>query len=204
MIHRLSRILNHMPSVTSRPPIDISHLTHRLKNEGMEGITVVYKRYRDEFLGFAQKYVPKASRELLLSVWHDTMISFYEILMANRFDPQRSSLKTFLFSIGKHKLMKAVKKEARSSFVPLEESRFLDEAIVSNPYERELTERESNLKRALQKMGEKCRQLLRLTYYHQYSSEAIQEEMSYTNANVVYSHKSRCLKQLRGIMMENV
>jgi DNA-directed RNA polymerase specialized sigma24 family protein len=86
--------------------IDVSAMVNRLRSDGMEAIAEVYKLYRNEFLGFCQKYFPHVPRDIILQAWHDTMVAFYEICLANKYDPGRSSLKTFLFSIGKNQLIK--------------------------------------------------------------------------------------------------
>lgn len=182
--------------------IDVPDLIRRCRTEGMEAITEVYKRYRNEFLSFARQYNSAAPRETLLNAWHDAVIDFYEIALAGRYDPQKSSLKTFLFSIGKYKLLNQLKKEGKNQFLSIEENDFLQNPDFSFLKREQLAEKEQLIKKGLDMLGEKCRELLILIYYRQYSSEAVQIAMNYGNANVVYSHKSRCLKQLKAILQK--
>ena len=182
--------------------IDTEKLVIRLRNEGMEAITEVYKLYRNEFLGFSQKYFPGVSKDALLHAWHDAMIAFYEICLANKYDPQKCSLKTFLFSIGKNKLLKVLKKDSRANFISMEEADIYRDTEVLIEELDSVNEEEGKIRKALEKLGQKCRRLIQLVYYHQYKAEAVQREMDYNSPKVVYSHKSRCLKQLKEIMEE--
>jgi RNA polymerase sigma-70 factor (ECF subfamily) len=69
-------------------------------------------------------------------------------------------------------------------------------------YEFSLNESEVLVRNALLKIGEKCRQLLQLFFYQNYNIQEIMEKMGYKNENVVSSHKSRCVKQLKEILKE--
>mgnify|MGYP000671846973 CR=1 FL=1 len=175
--------------------INVSDLIRRLREEGMEAIVEVYELYRNDFLHFGKKY--GASREILLSAWHDAVIAFYEIALADRYDPEKSNLKTYLFTIAKYKVLDALKKEGK--VVDLEKVDVTITPISPFLEEENLTTQAHLLQTALHQLGEKCREILVLTYYHQYAAEAIQQRMNYDNANVVYSHKSRCLKQLKAV-----
>lgn len=179
--------------------IDIVLLKERLRSEGMEAIIVVYKRYRDEFLGFGKKY--SADKTLVLEAWHDAIINFYEILLADKYDATKSSLKTFLFTIGKYKLINKLKQKGKSiPTVGLEEHLMDKEFRTGDIFDESTSQKQvQQMQEALAKLGEKCRNLLLLVYYHEYCVEAIQQQMKYKNEQVVYSHKSRCLKQLRDI-----
>ena len=77
----------------------------------------------------------------------------------------------------------------------------LEHQIVQQ-FEFELDETEVLVRDALLKIGEKCRQLLMLFFYHHFSILDIKEKMSYKNENVVSSHKSRCIKQMKEILKE--
>lgn len=182
--------------------IDVQGLLHRCRTEGMEAITEVYKLYREEFLHFARRHASNASRELVLDAWHDAVIDFYEIALAGKYDPEKSGLKTFLFAIGKYKLFNLLKKNDRVQLAPFEENEFKNRPEFVWLQQEHLTEQEELIKKALSQLGEKCRELLVLVYYHQYSSDAVKTAMNYGNTNVVHSHKSRCLKQLKSILEE--
>lgn len=167
----------------------------RCKSEGMEVVVEVYKLYRPDFLSFAKKY--SQDRALLISVWHDAVIAFYQQALIGRYDEQKSAIKTYLFTIAKYKLFNELKKQKPT--LALEDFDAPTEGDFSFLRQEALNEQARIMQKALQQLGEKCQQILTLFYYHEYSSEAIQFRMGYDNVNVVHSHKSRCLKQLRKI-----
>ena len=53
-----------------------------------------------------------------------------------------------------------------------------------------------DVEKAMAKLDENSRTLLKLFYYKNYCMEAIAREMNYKNTNVVKSQKYRCLKKL--------
>ena len=171
-------------------------LQNRFRKEGMKAVVALYKQYRNEFCQFGQRYC--SSKELVLESWHDAVLDFYEIVLAGKFDAKKSGVKTFLFTIGKYKLFTKLKKEHRNQIVILEkDSNFSLIDNWSNNQQEHSTEQAEQLQKALKKLGERCQQLLTLFYYHDYSVEAIIQNMGYKNKEVVYSHKSRCIRQLK-------
>lgn len=177
--------------------IDINALLYRCQTVGMEAIVEIYELYRDEFLHYSKQFTP--NRELTLNAYHDAVIIFYEKLINKKFQIEKSHPKTYLFAIARYKLFDALKKQ--STIITLEDLE-LTEAVVSDFSESEPTENDRLLQKALQQLGKKCREILTLFYYHEYSPKAIMERMNYDNINVVYSHKSRCLKQLKQIFLD--
>ena len=59
------------------------------------------------------------------------------------------------------------------------------------------------LQDAFDKLGERCKEVLKLFYYDENKLEEIQEKLGYSNKDVLKSQKSRCLKQLKDIIKNN-
>jgi DNA-directed RNA polymerase specialized sigma24 family protein len=55
-------------------------------------------------------------------------------------------------------------------------------------------EEKIQLENALGQLGEQCRKLLVLCYFHNYSTEALQHEFDYSSVDVVRTKKYRCIK----------
>jgi len=130
------------------------------------------------------------------------IIAFYENVRSGKLKVLTSSVKTYLFSIGKYNILNQLK--ARRRLIPTEEI-FTEVDLESNQYfkEIELTHRQVLIEQAFQQLGQACRELLMLFYYHQYSIKNIQEEMNYNNENTVKATKSRCMKSLRSFLDKN-
>lgn len=171
-----------------------------LRSEGSNGLKQFYESYRNDFMAFARKYT--SAEEDVLDVYQDTVIAFYENVSREKIKTLRSSLKTYLFSIGKYKLIDHLKRKGKT--ISSDDPEYSRELIDDSVEEKiQLNEQQTQLKQALNQLGEQCRDLLLLFYYRRYSIDAIREEMNYKNDNVVKAHKSRCMKKLRTLFKEN-
>ncbi len=58
-------------------------------------------------------------------------------------------------------------------------------------------ERKQLLVTLIAQLGEPCKELLSLFYFHNFSMESIAERLGYKNDKVAKSQKARCLKELK-------
>jgi RNA polymerase sigma factor (sigma-70 family) len=172
-------------------------LLQALQTAGSQALEQLYVSYREEFIAFARKY--KADEEDILDVYQDAIIAFFENIQSGKFSILSSTIKTYLFSIGKYKLIDKLKQNGKKTRTELLEN--IEEPIQNNFEEQlTLTDLQKQLKDAINELGEQCKKLLILFYYRQYSIDSIKNEMAYKNENVVKAHKSRCMKSLRTII----
>ncbi len=168
-----------------------------IKSGNGKALEALYRHYRDDFLAFAQRY--GASQEDLLDVYQDAIIVLFENVKSGKITELSSSVKTYLFSIGKYKLIDRLRQKGRNmSTEDIGQLEGLGENVMEE--QLELTHRQQQLRRAINILGGQCKTLLLLFYYRRYSIEAIRQEMDYKNDNVVKAHKSRCMKSLRKII----
>ena len=160
-----------------------------LHTDGKKGILLLYQCYKRNFLSFARRF--SSDQELLVEAYHEGVLGFYDMFLANKYDAARGQIKTLVFQIGKNHLINRLNRENR-------EKNKIDNMPVGHSEEE--VDFVSSAKRLMGSLGDKCRELLTLFYYHNYAIEAIMHRMEYKNENVVKSHKSRCLKQLRKSM----
>lgn len=172
-------------------------LLNSIQEEGMSALENVYRDYREEFLHFARRF--GLSDEECLDAYQDVMIAFYENVMEGKLTVLTSSLKTYLFSIGKYNLLNQLKIKKR---IAPTEAIYPEIEIADNQYfeKIELNHRQQIIEKAFRQLGEQCRELLTLFYYHRYSIENIKNTMSYSNENTVKASKSRCMKSLKTIL----
>ena len=173
---------------------DIRHADDRTLQE-------LYNQYRKEFSMWAIKHY-KIDEETAGDIYQQTFIAFYYNVRDGKLTELSSSIKTYLFSIGKNLLRDHFKKTARfvePSDYNLEGSE-VDNSIMDNYERTEMTEAVSVL---LHQIGEPCKTVLELYYFHNYSMESIATELNYKTEQIAAKRKFICLQQIRSMMEEN-
>lgn len=168
-----------------------------LQNGDTTTLDVIYLQYKSGFLAFAQRY--PITTEVALDIYHDSMIALYENMVKGKLNGLKSSIKTYLYAIGKYKIFAYLKSN------PQQEEPLGDELTEEMTlFEIDTTEeRLKLLQRAYLQLGPKCQQVLHLFYYKGLKLDDIQRQMSYESKDTVKSQKSRCLKQLKQIIQAN-
>lgn len=158
-----------------------------------------YEQHRAAFILFASRYGLEEAD--VLDAYQDAVIALYEQVVEGRLKELSSSIKTYLFAIGKNKLVDRLRAKGRElkQLDPVE----IDQVGLEEWEEKiELSHRQLKVKAALDQLGGPCQQLLLLFYYQRYSIEAIRLEMGYHTDNVVKANKSRCMKKLRTLIKD--
>lgn len=172
-------------------------LLRNIRRKGMVAVEPVYVEHRDTFVRYAARF--GLSQAACLDVYQDAIIAFYENVQAGKLTKLTSSVKTYLFSVGKYLILNRLKAEQKTipssvlEFGAVEADVYAFEEIV-------LTDRQQQLRRALEELGGQCKELITLFYYHRYSIKSIQQEMNYSNENTVKAAKSRCMKKLKELV----
>ncbi|WP_235298607.1 RNA polymerase sigma factor [Portibacter marinus] len=174
----------------------LEEFKNSLDQIGLKALDKVYLTYKEEFLLFSKRY--DISQEDAHDVYQDTIMAFYENVRTGRLNKLTSSIKTYLFSIGKYSIYNRLKKNSKTITLDKAHLENLDlEAIDSNI---QPNEKLVQMERAMDQLGDRCKKILILFYYHSYSIEALMHELDYKNENVVRSHKSRCLRSLKELI----
>ncbi len=110
-----------------------------------------------------------------------------------------SSIKTYLFSIGKYKIYEHLRAQSKLNLVDdiLYEFDVVEELNIE---EEHLTERQILIKENFKKLGNQCQLILELFYLKGQTLKDIKIIENYENTDVVKSQKSRCLRKLRTLM----
>jgi len=111
-----------------------------------------------------------------------------------------SSLKTYLFSIGKN-LFRERFRDKHNKLVNFDDV-VNTKAIQQNVDTKILDDyqdahKKEVVRHLLKQIGNPCKQLLELMFIQGYSAEAVVYEMGYSDERVVRKRKSLCLKKLR-------
>jgi len=140
------------------------------------------------------------------SAYSDAVLSAIHNIVAGKFDGS-STLKTYLFRIFSNKCIDLVRKNSinkatvnHSSQAPELLGQLPDKAksAIESLIHRNKME---ILRENLQKLGEKCRELL-LLFEDGFSDREIALAMAYNNAAVVKTTRLRCIEQLRELMQQ--
>lgn len=160
----------------------------------------LYQKYRDEFLLWASKNY-QCDNDQAAEVYQQCFITLYYNVKEGKLKALRSSLKTYLFAIGKN-LLRDQFKVARRRQQILEisvDTSGIDNSILDK-YER------SNMKevvrKLLQQIGEPCKTVLELFYFREFALDAIARHMQYKSQQIAAKRKFICLRQMRTLMLE--
>lgn len=154
----------------------------------------VYLEHKEGFLAFAQKY--NLPQDTLNDVYQDAFVALVENAVKGKIDHLKVQIKTYLFAIGKYMIYSRMKTKTftLSGLEGWDETHIIEEID-------EKDEKLQLMERALKSLGERCYHILNLFYYQEKSLDEILLESSYQSKDVLKSQKSRCIKQLRDIMI---
>ncbi len=174
------------------------YVVDKLKQNDLKALDEVYLTYKKEFILFARTF--SISEDAIADVYQETIISLYENIQNKKLEHLTSTLKTYLFAIGKFKIYKQLNKNKRlnheGNSIHISEEMQLFETEVND-------ERQRKLQTALKQLGSKCQKILELYYYNGMTLDEIRTELDYTSKDVLKSQKSRCLKQLKELVKKS-
>lgn len=169
-----------------------------LKRRDERTIGLVYQEYRHGFILFAKRY--GLDGDSVLDVYQDAIIALCENAEKGKLDNLKSSLKTYLFSIGKYMIFAHLRKNQKEvDYENIDNFHFEWEEYNEEKNDREINQMRSSFS----EMGAKCQEILRLFYYQEKNLDEITTIMEYDNKDVAKSQKSRCIKQLKELIKSN-
>ena len=167
-----------------------------------ESIRTFYRDHRNEFIHYGLKH--NIDKENLIDIFQDIVIIYFEQKESGKINNLRCTEKTYLFSLGKYKIIDFLRRNSRTINVTHDQlpDESVDPKIIN---EVGLTDHQKLLAAGMEQLGKKCREIIFLFYYQQLSIVEIAATMGYKTENVVKANKSRCMKTLRQIVnkMEN-
>jgi RNA polymerase sigma-70 factor (ECF subfamily) len=156
----------------------------------------VYFKYRKEFVSWSQGKFG-ISEDDALDHYQDTLTIFFEKVLNGSISEIESSLKTYLFGIGKNRVRQqfdASSRKERHEEGLKEHYQFLaEDEDASVAYE----ESRSQTLEIFHSIGEGCKEILRLFYYEKKSMSEIADIMGHKSEGVSRTTKKRCLEKIR-------
>jgi len=188
----------HVLNKNQQPIINDQILQQRLRNDDKKALEEVYLLYKDAFLNYALRY--DLDKTTLLDIYQDAVIAMHQNFVVKQIILKESSIKTYLFGIGKYKIYDTLKAQKKVYALTKEVE---DEIIALEIEEETLSVEQELLTKYFKQLGNSCQEILKLFYYRSLSVKEIVNITHYKDENTVKSHKSRCLKKLTSLITPN-
>lgn len=174
-----------------------NRLLERIQSGDQKAIEEIYNRFKPDFMAYASRF--SISGESAMDVYQDSIVALYGNILSGKLTSLTSSLKTYLFAIGKYKIYNSLKMK-----VDIADYDDYDAIMDASGEEEEALQEEhiEKLQRAYQQLGGKCQEVVRLFYYENLSIDEIRVRLGYTSKDVAKSQKSRCIKQMKEILLK--
>ena len=175
----------------------MDNIIDRLLAGGRPVLAELYQTYRSEFLNWVMIY--RCTSEEAKDAYQSAVLTFYENVMSRKLTELSSSVKTYLFAIGKNKVMEMKRASGRFSELNGLEDSLPEEVTEENLPSPQLLKR---VTLCLDKLGEPCATILKDFYYHCRNMEEIAKALNYKNTDTAKNQKYKCLLRLRKLFME--
>lgn len=172
--------------------IETSAIIEAIKAGSEKIMYQLYESYREEFVSWTIRN-HKITIEEAKDVFQEAMVGLYKNVKAGRADSLESSIKTYLFGIGKNIILNLLKRKG----IEIKAYEYFTESQeTQNPdlYDREhLVSLVSRIYRAL---GSPCKEVLELYYERGFDMESVAITLGYKNADVAKKKKYECMRTL--------
>lgn len=165
----------------------------RIKKNDEGALKDIYKSYWGAFKVFFSRY--GISTTELQDVFQDTVVALYQNVMQGKLTLLDGSIKTYIWSIGKHKVIDLLRKNKKKVYQMHDDH--VEPFAVLEP---QLNSRQKLLQKHFKSLGQSCQKILKYFYYEGLSVKEIVDTTDYKDVNSVKSSKSRCIKHLRNLI----
>jgi RNA polymerase sigma factor (sigma-70 family) len=171
-----------------------NQIIESIRQGGQSELAMIYEQFREEFLRWIIRE-NQCSDDDSKDIYQLAILIFYDNVKTGKLEYLTSSIKTYLFAVGRNVAKENMRKARRNT--PINQEKWLKEYLVD--------EQESPIddsvfdvaKKALVQLGQPCRQLIELFYYEKKSMEEISLMMNYKNAETAKNQKCKCMARLR-------
>jgi len=181
---------------------DVQVITE-LKNGNREVLEKIYLNNKGPFFRYCNRF--DLQEEDLRDVYQDVIIIVYENIQKGKLDDLKSTLRTYILSVGKYQIYNRFKKNAKT-YNPEKDTLLdgIDNSFVKSfDLDSVNKQRHKLIMKNFKLLGEKCREILSMFYLKGFSLDEIMSLQGYNSMNVVKSQKSRCLKSLKDLIKGN-
>ena len=180
-----------------------TELLQLMKNNDPRGLSSLYEKFRSEFVHWIVKF-SRCTTEDSKEYYQAAIMILYDNVHAGKLEMLNSSLKTYLFGIGKNLAWNSYRQELRKRTAGAE---FYLMNHVQEESTSDLLTQETNLELVslcFNKLGDPCHQLLDLYYYKKRSMDEIAGQLDYKNTDTAKNQKYKCMERLRRMVEEEL
>ena len=163
----------------------------RLRNEYLIG--EIYNLYRNEFIHLFKQRLRK-NDDTIFDIYQEAFLELCHKIYTNKLNEEnlRSTLKTYLFGVGKYMLINTIRHNKRQIL-----ELFNDVPEIPEDEPGLGIENEKIVQIAVNQIGEPCHTILTKQYWEDKSGEDIAAELNYKNADTVKVQKYKCIQKLK-------
>ena len=173
-------------------------LIEQIKKGDQKSVVQVYQLHKSGFIHWAQINY-KIDEDSAADAFQDAVICLYHNIIKGKLENLTSSLKTYLYAIGKN----VVRKKLQQPVMLDKDDIWIVENLWAEPINNfTVNERQQFVAKLMETLGEPCKTLLRLFYFKGYTMESIANTMDYKNENVAKTQKLRCLTTLKSMVKD--
>ncbi len=179
--------------------ISDSEILERFKKNDHDAISDFYEKHKEEFVHFTVKKF-NLSMETSREIYQEAFLSMYQNILSGRLLSLSSTLKTYLFQVGKYKVFNELKRSSKHTEAEYQiglSELPVDEILLMTEQEKQMKDIVSS---ALLKLSAKCRRLLSLYYLQKKKYDEIMELMDYKSIDSVKTQKYKCFKKIESLI----
>jgi len=178
-----------------------SEIIQKIRSGGQTELGMIYEEYRTEFLQWITKEYD-CSMDDGKDLYQLAILIFYDNIKRGKLEHLVSSIKTYLFGIGKNLAKDNMRKEKK--FIPITQEKWIKEYLIDEPDQQIDDNIFALAKKALVKLGQPCQRLIELFYYENKSMQEITEAMHYKNSETTKNQKCKCMARLRKLVDDEI
>ncbi len=173
-------------------------MIQELKAGDQQVIGQLYRQHRNDFIHWmSSRY--NCDQEVARDVYQSTILAISMKAQKGDLDDLDCSIKTYIFGVAKNKYREYLRSNGRYTHA--------EDTAWENIREPEVDKTDPELiklvKNSLADLGEPCKTVLELYYFHDLSMQEIGDKLNYKNANTVKNMKYKCMVRLRDIFQRN-
>ena len=172
-----------------------SEIIDLIKKGDQRGLNTAYEAFRSEFVHWLMKS-QKCEKDDAREYYQAAILIMYDNIHAGKLHNLRSSLKTYLFGIGKNLVWQQYRNTQRQQAISAEF--YLQNYLQSEDEEGNITETNLDIiSNNFNQLGEPCHELLEQFYFSRKSMDEICVSMGYKNPESAKNQKYKCMERLR-------
>ncbi len=173
-------------------------LIEQIRKGNEKSVVQVYQSFKGGFIHWAQLNY-NIDEPSATDAFQDAVVCLYNNIIKGRLENLTSSLKTYLYAIGKN----IIRKKLHQPVMLDKDDLWIVEHLKAEPIDSfAANERQQLVARLMETIGEPCKSILRLFYFKGFTMEAIAKEMDYKNENVAKTQKLRCITSLKKMVRD--